>query len=437
MDGIETSRLIRDTLDPANQPKIILATAYEKESARRQAGELDINGFLHKPVNASSLYDSIMNAFEKKTGGERRNPKRSGFDKGSLDPVRGAHILLVEDNEINQQVAQELLEGAGFFVDIANHGREALEKLAEYEYETVLMDIQMPVMDGYEATFEIRSHLDYKDLPVLAMTASATVDDRKRVLSSGMNDHIAKPIDPNQLFITLLKWIKPGDRKLPEAYLKTKNSPQETGAEQTDTLPSELPGIDITVGLSRVGGNTKLFRNLLQKFSQNQSTALDLIKDALQGGDLELAERVIHTLKGVSGNVGAMELHVAARDLETGIKDDPAAVPSGLFELVQEHLETVLNSVQKLSHEEAATDSAGGGKIDRDVVDPLLEELMELLEEDDTDAVDIVEKLQVMLKGSKAGMALSEVEKSIDQYDFEEAMEQLQKVNELITNIEG
>ena len=433
MDGIETSQQIRETLDDSLQPKIILATAFDKAKAMRQATEVNIDGFLSKPVNPSLLYDAIMNAFGKRNVERENDLDLSEFDHESLDPIRGARLLLVEDNEINQQVAQELLEGAGFFVDIANHGREGLEKLAEYEYETVLMDIQMPVMDGYEATFEIRSHLDYKDLPVLAMTASATVDDKARVLSSGMNDHITKPIDPNQLFITLLKWIKPGDRKLPQGYLDKKSVSQETGVEQTDTLPSEIPGLDIALGLSRVGGNAKLFRNLLKKFSQNQNTALDIIKEALQGGDLELAERTIHTLKGVSGNIGAMELHVAARDLEASIKEKPAAVPTGLFDLVQEHLATVLNSVQKLSHEQADGESDVEKKLDRKTVDPLLKELKELLEDDDTDAIDIVEKLQGILKGSEAGEALSEVEKCIGQYDFEDAVEQLQKVNKLLT----
>ena len=437
MDGIETSRLIRETLGAANQPKIVLATAFDKGTAKRLAGDLEINGYLSKPVNPSLLYDAIMNAFGKKTGQLKKDRKRSGFDKASLDPVRGAHILLVEDNEINQQVAQELLEGAGFFVDIANHGREGLEKLAELEYEVVLMDIQMPVMDGYEATYEIRSHLDYKDLPVLAMTASATVDDRTRALNSGMNDHIAKPIDPIQLFSTLLKWIKPGDRKLPEGYVKTKSSPREDRDGQEDGLPTELPGIDVAAGIMRVGGNTKLYRNLLLKFSQNQNSTPAEIIAALEQSDLELAERLSHTLKGVSGNIGAMELHVAARDLEAGIKEDQAEVSTKLLELVQKNLDKVLNSIQRLGSEKTSSDAVVAGTIDRNVVDPLIRELMELLEEDDTDASDIVEKLQVFLQGSEAGKRLAEVEKSIGQYDFEEALEQLQKVNELLNLNEG
>ena len=432
MDGIETSQLIRERLDAANQPKIILATSFEKESARRQAGELEINGYLDKPVNPSRLFDAIMNAFGKKSRDIKTGLERAGIDKTSLDPVRGAHILLVEDNEINQQVAQELLEGVGFFVDIANHGREALEKLAELEYDVVLMDIQMPVMDGYEATYEIRSHLDYKDLPVLAMTASATVDDRMRALKSGMNDHIAKPIDPNQLFSTLLKWIKPGDRELPREFTEKKNVTQEIGTDPGEALPDVISGIDIAAGILRVGGNAKLYRNLLSKFSKNQNSAPAEIKTALEEGDLELAERLAHTLKGVSGNIGAMELHAASLDLEAGIKKDHGGVSADLLERVQENLDQVLNSVQTLSNQQSDSESVAGGAIDRNVVDPLIRELMELLEEDDTDAADIVEKLLVILKGSEAGKALSEVEQSIGQYDFEEAMEQLQNVNELL-----
>ena len=153
-------------------------------------------------------------------------------------------MLLVEDNEINQQVASEFLEQARFFVDIANHGEEALQKLEESTYDVVLMDIQMPVMDGFTATARIRADKRFEKLPVLAMTANATVEDRQRTSEVGMNAHISKPIDPKELFDALVQWIEPGQRDLPDLPDEDEAPPSEGG-----DLPTSLPGIDLVVGV--------------------------------------------------------------------------------------------------------------------------------------------------------------------------------------------
>ncbi len=158
---------------------------------------------------------------------------------------------MVEDNEVNQQVAQEILSGAGIKVFLASDGQEAVEAVKKNEYDAVLMDVQMPVLDGYEATRVIRSDPRYKELPIIAMTAHAMTGDREKSLEAGMNDHVTKPIDPNQLFATLVKWIQPIERR----YEPTSTVKPHAGPEVEVALPEKLPGIDMASALTRVGGN--------------------------------------------------------------------------------------------------------------------------------------------------------------------------------------
>ena len=356
---------------------------------------------------------------------ESRASSEKAIDKESLRSVQGARILLVEDNEINQQVAQEILESVGFVVEIANNGKEGVEMVMASSYDVVLMDVQMPVMDGYEATREIRKMPEYNELPILAMTASAMVNDIEQATKEGMNDHIAKPIDPPQLYSTLVKWIEPGERKIPE-HLVAKQ--EESLPEHEDQLPESLPGIDLTTGLSRVGGNQKLYRNLLSKFRKNQGTSIVEMTTALENGDIELATRLAHTIKGVSGNIGAMELHVAARDLESGIVKDENNVAAIQIESVQIQLDQVLVSIAELENANAKSkiqSSDSKAELDFTKVEPLMLTLSTLLADDDTEATGVLEKLREQLGDTQYAEKLEELEELIGQYDFEEALDNL------------
>ena len=419
MGGIEAAERIKNHLHLPHIPKIVLATSYDREEVLKHSQNVELDGFLMKPVNPSMLLDSIMEVFGKAV--TRRSKKDESIE--GLDAIRGAQILLVEDNEINQQVARELLEKEGFVVTIANDGQEGVDRVKKAAYDVVLMDVQMPVMGGYEATETIRTDPRFKDLPILAMTANAMAVDKEDALKSGMNDHIAKPIEPKKLYSTLVQWIQPGDRKLPEGFSKAGPTAVKE-AEQMKELPTKLPGIDVATGLSRMGGNTKLYRNLLQKFSKNQGTVLDEIKAALEQNDIELAERLAHTIKGVSGNIGAMELHSAAQDLESGIKREREKVAAVLLESVQSHLDQVMTSISMFD-DSSNVKTRSAEEMDLTSIKPLLEELKKLLEDDDTEAVTVVEKLQGYLEGSAAGKALSNVENCVGQYDFEEALQAL------------
>ena len=236
--------------------------------------------------------------------------------------LRGARILLAEDNEINQQIATELLEGVGAVVTIANNGREAVEILwsdPQPPFDAVLMDLQMPEMDGYQATAKLRSDTRFATLPIIAMTAHATIEERRRCLAAGMNDHIAKPIDPGNLFATVGRFYARAD--VAPADLDAGPGPlQRSPEEDSHDLPS-IAGLDTKDGLSRVGGNRKLYLKLLGQFIEQQGPAIEQIADALTRKDIALAERLAHTLKGVAGNIGATHVQSAAGALEKLIRD--------------------------------------------------------------------------------------------------------------------
>ncbi len=434
MDGIVVATEVAKLFELENRPKMILATSLDLDEAKRLAESVDFNGFLSKPVSSSTLLDSVITACGKESvlGSLRR--QRRGFDKSMLNPIRGACILLVEDNEINQQVAQELLEGVGFVVEIANHGKEALEKLESSTYDVVLMDIQMPVMDGYEATQEIRKSYQLNELPVLAMTANAMIADQQQAIASGMNDHIAKPIEPESLFATLVKWIKPGERELPPNFIDQ----QKQEEDEQITLPDSLPGLDINSGVNRIGGNVKSYLKLLARFQDNQTNIIEDIKSGLEKKDLELVQRLVHTIKGVSGNIGAMELHEASLELENNLKTEGGSGINNSIEDLQNKLNQVfsaiseINSVSIESPEE--TLPSMGSPIDGAKIAPLLEELDELIDDHDIDAVDIVEQLHELILDPKLKNTLTEMSKNVENYKFTEAAEALSDLSQLILN---
>ncbi len=209
MDGIQAARLIKEDPQLKSRPAVVLVTAFGREEVQEQAERIQMDGFLLKPVTTSMLFDTLLNLFA--GAGQDRTAIAPGVDRNA-DRLRGLRVLLAEDNEINQQIAVELLEGVGATVDVAGDGAEAVRKLADQPtppYDVVLMDLQMPEMDGYQATNKIRSDLRLASLPIIAMTAHATIEERQKCLAAGMNGHVSKPIDPSSLFDTLERFVVP------------------------------------------------------------------------------------------------------------------------------------------------------------------------------------------------------------------------------------
>ncbi|MBF0194004.1 MAG: response regulator [Magnetococcales bacterium] len=321
IDGITAAKKIRNELGLNKPPVMIMATAYgDEDLVKRATNEALVDDFLIKPVNQSLLFESIMEAFRKS---DTEKPRRSIKldDHQDLKAVlSGAKLLLVEDNEINQQVAQELLEQANITVILAENGQQAVDLVAKESFDGVLMDLQMPVMDGLTATREIRKNFEISKLPILAMTANAMSGDRELCLEAGMQDHIAKPVDPSAMFSTIARWIKPAN---PKPILETttqENNNSDTNEQIDEEQLPDIIGVNTQSGLKCMGGNVKSYRNLLKKFRINQEKVVQTIQETLISGDKSTAERYAHTLKGVSGTIGAESLQEKASILESAIK---------------------------------------------------------------------------------------------------------------------
>jgi polar amino acid transport system substrate-binding protein len=431
MDGLETSRRIKDLPELAAMPTIIMVTSYGREDVMKQAEDIGLEGFLIKPVTPSTLLDTIMGVVGKK-GGFRRTDRSGGDWKiQTLDSIRGAHVLVAEDNKINQQVAEELLTQAGLKVTIADNGREAVEVLeGENEYEAVLMDMQMPEMDGYEATRAIRQNPEFAELPIIAMTANVMAGDREKCLEAGMNDHVAKPIEPDRLFKTLVQWIPPRDSEAPRAELELSG---KKIAE--DKLPDGLEGIDIEEGLRRVGGNRKLYRKLLVEFYQDHREDVHAIRKALDQDDLETAQRLAHTIKGVSGSIGAGDLHREAAGLDTAFKDGKQDLYPGLLSRLEDTLSPVMQGLEVLAVSGETKEAAAeeGGPMDVEVILPLLDDLQTLLDEMDPEAEDKVTDLKAQLGAGVAHQKLvNTLSKQVGEFEFEDARETLAKLRKAL-----
>ena len=331
LDGIETIRRVRAMEDLAQMPKSIVLTALGRDEVRRVASEAGAAAFLVKPVNISVLFDTIAGLYADDDTAPDWAAAASA-DRGGLDGVR---VLLAEDNEINQQVAVELLTAAGVAVDIAENGRMAVDMVRQGDYDAVLMDLQMPELDGFQATREIREDARFADLPVIAMTAHALNEERDNCLEAGMNDHVAKPINPDVLFETLTRWTATADKaeapSTASASAPTAPAPQavapapmEKAAGPSGGLPETLAGIDLEEARAMLRENDVLLGRLLSDFHDKYMDYDDRIIEALDAGDTETAMRTAHSLKGVSGNIRAKRVFDAARTVEDALRTGAA-----------------------------------------------------------------------------------------------------------------
>jgi PAS domain S-box-containing protein len=424
MNGVDMAAKIRRSDAIQKQPKIILVSAFHGIELMDKPGAENIDKFLAKPVSPSHLFDAVMESFGKDVEPSEHRTHGQQVNADALKPINGALVLLVEDNEINQQVARELLEQAGLNVEIANHGQEAIKMVERTDYDVVLMDIQMPVMDGYTATKKLREDDRYAQLPILAMTANATVQDRQLSLDSGMNAHINKPINPLELFNALLTWIKPGDRA-PKVVV---SSHSNEGAG-TRTL-SDLKGFDTDAGVARVGGNAKSYWRLLDKFSDNQSNAVMEIRAAVEAGDQELAVRTAHSLKGASGALGAVSVQKMASELESRLTKTLEGISENDYSQLSEVLDKAISLICKETTGEEKNKPSNTQKPFK-LTNEILEQLnllLQQLEDSDSEAEDTLEALSDMLKDSSAEKMLITIRKAVSAYDMDSAAEQLKEV---------
>jgi PAS domain S-box-containing protein len=423
LDGIETARRIRSDLK-LTLP-IILMTAFGRENERQDAQKAGITAFLTKPIYPSTLFNAIMDAFGQRGLGEARE-HRPITTMASIYKTRlkGCRVLVVEDNPTNQQVAQAVLEGAGILVDIAANGEEALAALQGASYDAVLMDIQMPQMDGYEATRRIRREARFSSLPVIAMTAHAMKGDDEKCLAAGMDDYIAKPIQQDRLFHILWKAVK--NRAGPEGF-----APRSTGAPRSETapapagpdgeLPAALPGIRIREALGNLAIDPASFRRILLGFARDNADTPAGLTALAARKDWRSLQQLAHRLNGSAGNIGAAELKAAAQALETQCRAQ--APDAAVLHRLQSALGQVLDSLQQLAGEARdAPPARPSPPIDPQQLQPLLAKLAAALELADPEA--IATHLQAVGRHLDS-TRFQNLANQIAAYDYDEALKTL------------
>ncbi|WP_176451950.1 response regulator [Rhodoferax sp. TH121] len=433
MDGIETAQRIQALgLSPAPHP--IMVTAYGREEVIKSAQEAGIDDVLIKPVNASVLFDTMLRVLGH-VGSPDRMPSvvRSPSAMGLLAPVRGARVLVVEDNDLNQQIAQELLGDAGFVVEVADNGRIAVDKVvaamvALAPYDIVLMDMQMPVMDGVSATEEIRRDARHAELPIVAMTANAMQVDKDRCLAAGMNDFVTKPIDPDALWQALARWIRPraglgqDTAQSDDAGALQPLTPMPFAAVDHAVL-RDIEGLDTQLGLRRVMGKEVLYMSLLRKFVAGNQDGLELIADALEVGDTASAERMAHTLKGLAGNIGATELQAAMAQVERALHDQEP--PTQVLDLLVQPRQLLDGLLAALAAALPPEHVAGApAAVDPAQLAEASSQLAALLADDDPEAADVMRTHAPLLRAAW-GPGFRAVEAAVESFDFEAALQAL------------
>jgi two-component system sensor histidine kinase/response regulator len=415
MNGAELAKKIRERPLTA-MPRMVLVTGYGREEVLKSAEEAGIEDVLIKPVNASLLFDCVVRVLGEAPVNIRQLVDAPSAIEESLASIKGAHILLVEDNELNQEVAMELLRDAGFIVDLAENGQQALDKVQAADYDVVLMDMQMPVMDGMTATRRIRALPRLADLPIVAMTANAMQADRDICLACGMNDHVAKPIEPQDLFKSLLKWIKP--RK---AMGQRLSPPVAAPLEEVD-IPV-IDGLDTVSGLRRVLGKKSLYLSMLRKFVSGQKTVLQDVQTALNDSDWVTAERLAHTLKSVAGNISLGAVQQAAGALEAAIHQRYAQ--GGILALIQaceQVLQPAMAALQAKLPQEAKVAFTWA---DNRKIAQICSELSQLLEDDDMAASDLLTEHDGLLKSALGDDYYKGLEAAIRNFDYEAGLRHL------------
>ncbi len=415
LDGFETGKQIRALPNLEVRPHLVMVTAYGREEVLKQADENSFANILIKPVTASMLFDSALDVLGAATSKDYAAAAAPGVD---LAQIRGARVLLVEDNELNREVALGLLEDAHLEIETAENGQAAVQMVAEHHYDLLLMDMQMPVMDGLAATRAIRLKPQFRSLPIIAMTANVMEADRERCTEAGMNDHIAKPIDPDVLFAALLRWIKPRATAAakPPTEIATTTAGAAAAAARSPELAAalQIEGIDTQSALRRTGGNPKRYEMLLRKFAD--SANVEEIRVAQAAGDAATAARAAHSLKGAAANLGATAVANAAAEVETAIKAGHTAQP--LLDTLATKLRVVVQAIRSaLPNEQTAVDVSAAPADSASVAAPL-RKLRKLLSNDDGDAADFILEAQPDFAKVLTGSEITALQVFVGNYDF-------------------
>ena len=415
MDGIATARAIQ-ALGLPQVPKMVMVTAFGDDGLAELSKSVGIATVLVKPVFGTTLRDALARVGH----GPARNastPTPSDLF-ARMAPLAGARILLVDDNEFNQYVGLELLGSAGLVAEVADNGQVALDKLAQSDFDLVLMDMQMPVMDGITATLAIRQQPRFAALPVIAMTVNVMQHDRDACLAAGMGDVITKPIVADHLWSVLAKWIAPRATRTPA-------SPVTASADSAEVaLPAHIPALDMDAGLRRLNGNRKAYLNMLRMFVRNQQNTPAQLHAALAQGDWPTAERIAHSAKGVAGSIGAVALQEQAGLLEAALH---ASAPLPQLQPLVAEVEQRLNALVQALHAQLPPEAAQATvAVDPEQLRQVCAQLADLLAQDDSDAIALVEEHATLLH-SAFPQAFTEIDQALKDFAFDTALQVLRQ----------
>jgi signal transduction histidine kinase/DNA-binding response OmpR family regulator/HPt (histidine-containing phosphotransfer) domain-containing protein len=424
IDGIETGKRIRALPNIAVRPQLVMVTAYGREEVLKQADDNAFASVLIKPVTPSMLFDSAVEVLSGDVEKVREVQAGPALD---LARLHGAQLLLVEDNKLNQEVALGLLQDAHMSVDLAQNGEAAVRMVGAKQYDLVLMDMQMPVMDGIRATQLIRSNPLFQTLPIVAMTANVMASDREKCVEAGMNDHVSKPIDPDELYRVLLKWIKTDGRSKSAETAVPANVPTKSlPLTNSDGNTLQIVGIDTKAALRRTGGNRLRYESLLSRFADSQAGAVDEIRAALAARDIPTAERTAHSLKGSAGNLGATALADVAAKAEAAVRSGSGIDAS--LDLLKLSLDAVVKAIRQALPGEQPTHSDGELSADPALVSQPLSQLKRLLKNDDGAAADFILEAGPNLSKVLTRSEIGDLTGYIGNFDFEAALKCLSSI---------
>ncbi len=317
---------------------IVMFTASKWDEVTEITKELKADGFITKPITRRQLADTVSQALGYSQNSIGRDETAANSQR-DFSGIQGAKILLVENDPINQQVAGEYLEQKGLIVEVAVNGIEAVKKVSKTPYDLVFMDIQMPKMDGLEATGEIRAN-GFSELPIIAMTAQAFAEDIENSLKAGMNDHLSKPVNPEILNDVLLKWIPRKNRKIPKTFV---NKTADAG-NSTRSMPN-LEGLDIESGLNYTGASPEKYLSFLYRFVVRNKDLAATVHDLRVKGDIKQAGEKAHTIKGTSSILGVQQLAEVSSNLEIALRENNVVDSDRLFGLFKKELERICSEL--------------------------------------------------------------------------------------------
>ncbi len=345
MDGIAASRRIKSDTTLAHPPAILMVTAFGREEVMHRCKEAGLDGFLIKPVNESLLMDAVMDVFVRPAGATHRAAAAAAME--APQRLQGRRVLLVEDNAINTELAVELLQDLGLVCVTAGNGRDGVARAVNEPFDLVLMDIQMPEMDGLTAARMIRQHERLRDLPIIAMTAHAMSGDREQSRAAGMNDHLTKPIDPENLKETLCRWMpaQPRAAGMPSAAEPRSAGP---GVELAARLPESLPPFDLPAALARSNGKPQLLLRLIRRFRDTYAGAPQELRSLIAAGRIADAERLAHSLKGVAGSLAVERVCTCAAAVERTLREQRVDHASDLIAALETALAPAMAAAASL-----------------------------------------------------------------------------------------